>query len=102
MRSRFSAYALGLAAYIIETTDPAGPMWQEDVGSWKHSIESFAAQTEFVNLEIVDAPRPSDSEGTVHFKATLQTQAGPDLMDELSVFRRADGRWRYHSGTQPG
>lgn len=102
MRSRFAAYALGLVTYIIETTDPSGSAWQADIDQWKRGVESFVAQTDFVSLQIVEAPPPSESDGTVHFKATLRTAAGESIMDERSRFRRVDGHWKYHSGVQPG
>ena len=40
MRSRYSAYALGLVDYIIDTTLPAGPHWQADRSAWASELQS--------------------------------------------------------------
>ncbi len=91
MRSRFSAYALGLVDYILQTTHADGaPGSREDV-------LSFCENTEFAGLEILDRSEDGDR-GEVTFRATLR-QGGRDAsFGERSLFFKVDGRWQYHSG----
>lgn len=98
MRSRFSAYALGLVDYIVATTARGGPMWEDDLETWRAGIVAFSEGTRFRGLRIVAAPPPGEDEGCVTFTATLE-QAGQDAsFTEKSRFVRQDGAWRYHSG----
>ena len=45
MRSRYSAYALGLVNYIIETTHTENPHYRRDFSSWKKELKVFCKQT---------------------------------------------------------
>lgn len=98
MPSRFSAYALGLVNYILDTTDPEGPQWVEDRGTWVAEVRAFSASTQFRGLAILDAPDPSDNQGFVTFRATLQREGRDVSFTERSRFVRREGRWLYHSG----
>jgi SEC-C motif-containing protein len=104
MRSRYAAYALGLPAYILATTDPDGPAWEGDgpggADAWRASIQRFSSGTRFDGLDILDAPTPLGATGTVTFRARL-TQGGADAtFAERSVFVHRGGNWRYHRGTR--
>lgn len=90
MRSRFSAFALGLAPYLVEswhsTTRPADVVL--DGGTvWRR-------------LQIVDtvAGGPADESGVVEFRASYRDADGPGLLHERSRFTREDGWWRYLDG----
>ena len=102
MRSRFSAYALGLADYIIETTFPAGPCWESDRTSWRASIEDYCKSNRFEALSILEAPATNDGAaavGEVLFTAEIVGSQGCDRsFTERSQFFRVNGRWLYHSG----
>jgi SEC-C motif-containing protein len=98
MRSRFSAYALGLAGYIVDTTARGGPMWDDDLDRWRAAITRFSEGTRFLGLRIDDAPPPGPDEGFVTFTATLEQGGGDASFSERSRFLRQDGAWRYHSG----
>ena len=76
MRSRFSAYASGLVAYIIDTTDPENPEYKGDRSSWTLDIEGFCQGTEFLGLEVGHSVVHGD-EGRVQFQVEL-TQDGED------------------------
>lgn len=94
MRSRYAAYALGNAGYVIATTFAGGPQWQADEAAWTASIEAFSRGTQFVGLRI----HPEDVEDHVTFTAALR-QAGQDAsFTERSRFVRVGNRWTYHSG----
>ena len=100
MRSRYAAYALGLTAYIVATTDPDGPAWEGHAGDevWRASIQRFSRATRFCGLDILDAPTPHGATGTVTFRARL-LQAGADAtFAERSAFVHRGGNWRYHRG----
>jgi SEC-C motif-containing protein len=99
MRSRYAAYALGLAAYVIDTTAPDGPRARADRESWVSEVLEFSRRTRFVGLEILETGGDGD-QGWVHFRAVL-TEAGADVsFEERSGFVRAGGRWRYSSGSR--
>ncbi len=96
MRSRFAAYALGLADYIIHTTDPQGPQWVADEGVWKASITRFHQSTRFLGLRVLET-----GPDTVRFRAELE-QLGQDAsFEELSRFVQREGRWLYQGRVDP-
>ena len=98
MRSRYVAYAVGDVDYIVDTTTPGGPHWQEDRDAWRAQVRAFVGATRMQGLRIVAAPEPTADEGFVTFEAQLQ-QGGRDVsFTERSRFVRHDGRWTYHSG----
>lgn len=101
MRSRFAAYALGLADYIIETTHSDHPEFSKDRARWRESIEAFSRATSFDHLtikEFVDGEQTA----TVSFTAHLR-QAGSDAtFSENSSFVKENDRWLYKSGVIEG
>ncbi len=100
MRSRYAAYALGLTAYILSTTDPDGPAWEGHGGdaAWRDSIQRFSRATRFCGLEVLDAPSPQGATGTVTFRARLLQGGGDATFTERSTFVHRGGNWRYHRG----
>ncbi len=94
MRSRFSAYALGLADYLMSSWDrstrPASLDLDETI-TWRR-------------LQIVDteAGGPDDAAGIVEFRAQYVAQGRRRILHERSRFRRGeDGAWRYVDGVFP-
>ena len=93
MRSRYCAYALKNARYIIETTHPKSPYFEKDRKKWEKGILEFCTTTQFIKLDIINT-----AEETVHFAAHLR-QSGKDfVLDEQSHFQKVDGKWLYVSG----
>jgi SEC-C motif-containing protein len=93
MRSRYSAYALGLADYIIKTTHP-----QNEQPLSRETIQQFSASTQFKNLEILkieEGPKTS----TVTFKASLMNNGQDISFTEKSLFEKIGDQWLYLSGT---
>ena len=86
MRSRYSAYALDKANYIVITTHPKSPYYEKDRKKWKQGIREFCQATQFLKLEILGY-----GEDWVHFIAHLSS--GP--LNEHSLFEKADGKWLY-------
>lgn len=97
MRSRYSAYALGLVGHILGTTDPTGPHFEADDARWRAEVRAFCAAASFDGLEVLEAQSQGDR-GIVDFRAQLSSADGATVMAERSLFRRTDGRWLYHSG----
>jgi len=90
MRSRYSAYALKNAEYIMRTTHPDSPHWRENRVVWRGQIEAFSAATRFAGLDILAA------EGdTVTFHATLFEGEEDESYTERSLFAQHAGRWAY-------
>lgn len=95
MRSRYSAYALQLADYIIKTTHPKNISYQKDFKKWSESILHFCKITTFKDLKVEDFKETSETEAYVTFTAYLM-QAGHDAsFREKSRFEKVDGLWLY-------
>lgn len=97
MRSRYSAYALSLPAYIVSTTHPANPQFSHDVPQWSQQISEFCADTEFHKLEIL-AFEEKEPFATVTFVAYLFQNKKDVSFTEKSYFEKVDGKWLYRSG----
>ena len=95
MKSRFTAYAVGNAEYIIKTTHPSSPHKEKDMDEWKKSIKEFS-KSEFKKLEIVEFI-DGEKEAVVEFKAFIDDY----VMHERSRFVKED-KWYYVDGTQLG
>ncbi len=94
MRSRYSAFALGLGEYLLHSWDPAtrpASMDLDDPVEWRRLF-----------VERVEAGGPFDAEGFVTFTAVGRTPSGRLEQRERSRFTRAgDGRWVYADGVEP-
>jgi SEC-C motif domain protein len=90
MRSRFSAYALGLAPYLLASWHP----------STRPAELELDASATWRRLQIVDtvAGGPGDSEGIVEFRASYRDADGAGLLHERSRFIREDEYWFYVEG----
>lgn len=97
MRSRYSAYAMGNADYIIDTTHPDNSQYLQDRKLWKRQIEEFCNHTKFVGLEILE-DQPGEKISFVTFLAKLKQNGEDASFTERSRFEKAGGRWLYHSG----
>jgi uncharacterized protein YchJ len=93
MRSRYSAYALGLGKYIIETTHPDHTEYTEDTAAWEREIMAFCEATTFLGLKILSS-ETFQAEAFVTFEATLST----GILKEKSHFHREKDRWLYLEG----
>lgn len=97
MRSRYSAYALDLPAYIISTTHPANPQYCPDIDDWTQQISTFSSQTEFKGLEILDF-QDLGMLATVTFVAYLNQNNNDVSFAEKSMFEKIGGKWLYLNG----
>ena len=90
MRSRYSAYALGNASYIISTTHPDHPDSSLPSLQRKQQIKNFCRNTQFKGLDILE------TEGaTVTFRAHLFQKGQDASFTEKSEFAKIEDRWYY-------
>ena len=98
MRSRYSAFALGLGEYILKTQAPAlSRQTADEITAWARSVT-------WLGLEVLRVERggPNDARGRVEFVARFKEGGRAVEQRELSRFDRVDGRWRYLEGKQLG
>jgi SEC-C motif-containing protein len=93
MKSRYSAYAAGEGDYIIKTTHPENPDFNEDLNAWRASIDEFCKNSTFEGLEII-----SSEEGEEEAFVTFVARLGSGVLREKSRFCRVGGRWLYLDG----
>lgn len=89
MRSRYSAYALHLIDYLIQTTHPS----QRHLYS-KKDIENWAKSSIWLKLEICRAVNDR-----VEFKAFYQSGTMTITHHELSTFKKEQETWYYLKGS---
>lgn len=99
MRSRYSAYALHKARYILDTTHPDGPHYRRDGEAWRREVLDFCKRTRFEGLEVVSADAEG-SVGRVLFVASLRQDGRAVPLREHSEFRRVDGGWAYFAALE--
>lgn len=97
MRSRYAAYALNLPDYIVATTHPASPQYDDNKFAWKRSISQFSKSTSFNNLEILDF-KENKAMATVAFIAYISQNHQDATFTEKSYFEKVNGRWLYRGG----
>ena len=94
MRSRYSAYVLGLRDYVIATwhtsTRPA-------------QMERFDSGVKWLGLTVKRAWNDSPDVGFVEFVARSKAPGGgpADRLEELSRFLREEGVWFYVAAEAP-
>lgn len=97
MRSRYAAYARGLADYIIETTHLDSPHYVQDRKQWLYQIHVFSNQTSFDGLEIVET-QLLEPESFVTFVAHLSKEGKDLTFTERSRFLKQGHAWKYVEG----
>ncbi len=101
MRSRFSAYALRLPDYIIETTHSDNPGRIADQKLWRKEVLKFSEQTRFDGLKI-ESFEPGEESSFVCFTAQLRQGSRDASFTEKSLFEKVNGKWLYKSGVTQG
>ncbi|KMN48595.1 hypothetical protein VL04_08810 [Chromobacterium violaceum] len=93
MRSRYSAYALGLEDYLLAT-------WHPSTRPEALHLDEDAGVVKWIGLEVkrCEAGGERDAEGVVEFVARCKVGGKAERMHETSRFLREDGRWYYVSG----
>ena len=91
MRSRYSAFSLGLNDYILRTWHPNTRPDADELGG---------LDLHWIGLEIVSTALGSekDIEGKVRFIASYVAKKSGKKLEELSDFVKEGGQWLYLSG----
>jgi SEC-C motif-containing protein len=94
MRSRYSAFVLSDAAYLLDTWHPATRPRTVDLDG----------DVRWTGLEILATTGGSllAAEGTVEFRAAYVRDGRSGAQHEHSRFLREGGRWRYVDGVSLG
>ncbi|NII40804.1 SEC-C motif-containing protein [Curtobacterium flaccumfaciens] len=90
MRSRFSAFALGLPEYLLRSWHP----------STRPAMLDLDPDQRWTRLDIVGTRSggPFDSAGTVTFRAWWRSDSERGTLEETSDFVREGGHWYYVDG----
>lgn len=93
MRSRYSAFAVGDADYLLRSWHP----------STRPAAVTLDTGQRWTGLEIVATTGggPLHAEGTVEFRAHYRHHKQRGVLHERSRFTRVDGTWTYLDGTAP-
>lgn len=103
MRARYAAYALQKASYIMKTTHPNSPHFNNNLQEWQQDILEFCRATVFQSLKINQFEHKQRSEiAFVTFTAVLRhiKEDKETVMIERSEFHLCDGEWLYFQGLQ--
>lgn len=89
MRSRYSAFVLGLQDYLLQTwhasTRPA-------------ELEADPPGLKWLGLQVRNSRQPSENEAFVEFVARNRLNGRAQRLHEVSRFVREEGRWFYVDG----
>ena len=93
MRSRYSAFALGLADYLEATLHPEARRPEDRV-----ALEETLGTVRWIGLRIVASLPPEAERGEVEFVAFHFENGQVAQLHERSLFLRQAGCWSYRSG----
>ncbi|PJG58672.1 zinc chelation protein SecC [Aeromonas cavernicola] len=92
MRSRYSAFVLGLGDYLVYS-------WHPDYLGGLNAHDLSHIDTQWDGLDIItSSDGAQDQTGIVEFKAWFQEDGQRRCLHERSQFVRFDGRWVYTNG----
>lgn len=94
MRSRYSAYVMGLEPYLLAT-------WHASTRPASLELAGETA-TKWLGLEIRRRQATDDSHAVVEFVARYRVAGRGHRLHEISNFVREDGRWFYVDGEVRG
>lgn len=100
MRSRWSAFTLGLGGYLYDTLASTHPDRAVDRATASRELSRAKNTQRFLKLTVIDAPEAAANarEGEVLFFAKIFEKGHDRSFAELSRFVVEDGAWRYESG----
>lgn len=90
MRSRYSAFALGNAEYLVKSWHPDTRPASLIIDETQHWIG--------LKIKTVSRGGAKEDEGSVEFVARYKVQGKAHRLQENSRFRRLDGQWYYFDG----
>jgi len=89
MRSRYSAFAMGLRDYILSSWHPE---------TRPDTLDLSEEKTKWLDLEIKEHRNFEDDTATVEFIARYKTNGKAGKLHELSRFRKEQQHWYYLDG----
>jgi SEC-C motif-containing protein len=89
MRSRYTAFTMGLAEYLLDTWAPE---------TRPSTIQADPRGLTWLGLEVKRHVVHDDEHATVEFVARTRLGGREHAMREVSRFERRDGRWIYVDG----
>ncbi len=95
MRSRYSAFAKGEIAYILQSVHPDKREEHDE-----KSIRSWSESSQWQGLEILETRDglADDETGSVEFVAKFSQKGRPNRHHELAHFKKHEGQWFFHDG----
>jgi SEC-C motif domain protein len=91
MRSRYTAYVLGLEDYLLKT-------WAAETRPATLNLADDTA-TKWLSLQVKHAENTSESTAIVEFVARYKIGGKAERLHEISQFVRVKGDWYYLTGT---
>ena len=98
MRSRYSAFALGLGGYLARTLSADHPDRAIGEDALARELSHVKDRQRFLGLEILESSAAGDT-GQVRFFARVFERGVNRSFEELSTFHRENGAWRYAGGS---
>jgi SEC-C motif-containing protein len=98
MRSRYSAFALGLGEYLVRTLSSDHPDRAADEAALVVALSRAKDTQRFLGLRILATSEDGD-EGMVRFHARIFERGADRSFEETSSFRKEAGGWKYSGGT---
>ena len=109
--SRYSAFSLANADYIVDTTHRTHSDYDGDRAEWKERVLGGLDELRFVDLDIkksapLEAPAGFEAAHRIHFSCGIcvpapgggAKRAQRSTVTEISTFLKEDGRWYYSGG----
>ena len=100
MRSRYSAFALGLGDYLVRTLSADHPDRAHDEATLARELSRAKETQRFLGLTIESA-KDDGTTGQVTFHARIFERGRDRSFTERAAFVREGGAWRYASGELP-
>ena len=97
MRSRYSAFALGLGDYLVKTLAADHPDRGLTADALARELARAKDRQRFLGLTILDAHADGD-DSEVTFHARIFERGQDRSFTERSRFVREEGGWRYAAG----
>jgi SEC-C motif-containing protein len=95
MRSRYTAYALGNAPYLLST-------WHASMRPVSLNLDEQPAP-QWIGLKVLWHEQPNDNQAVVAFVARYKINGRAFKLRETSRFVKEDGQWFYLDGDiEPG
>lgn len=95
MRARYSAHVTKNVEFVIQTYHSSCQA-ELEAQAIAESVDS-----DWVELDVIDAPEHSETEGFVEFKAYFEEDGKRYCLHERSRFVKENQAWRYIDGVMP-